>query len=155
MQLIWCLHASTNYTSLTHCPQLSSAPCVGPHAAVSSAFGGRCIPCTHAKHNSNHPRMQSPPQMSAMGVGSLPDELLLSSWLLLVLWGSHPQPTMGAAVAPACNQRNVAPQVTNSPAEALWKRCLGGCKKNQLLERSFNFARLLQLLASCTQLQQT
>ena len=76
MQLIWCLHASTNYISLTHCLQLSSAPCLGPHAAVSSAFGGRCIPCTHAKHNSNHPRMQSPPQMSAMGVGSLPDELL-------------------------------------------------------------------------------
>jgi hypothetical protein len=112
MQLIWCLHASTNYTSLTHCPQLSSAPCVGPHAAVSSAFGGRCIPCTHAKHNSNHPRMQSPPQMSAMGVGSLPDELLLSSWLLLVLWGSYPRPTMGAAVAPAV--ANATPH-RNSP----------------------------------------
>jgi hypothetical protein len=112
MQLIWCLHASTNYTSLTHCPQLSSVPCVGPHAAVSSAFGGRCIPCTHAKHNSNQPRMRSPPQMSAMGVGSLPDELLLSSWLLLVLWGSYPRPTMGAAVAPAV--ANATPH-RNSP----------------------------------------
>ena len=126
---------------------------MGPHAAVSSAFGGRRIPCTHAKHNNNHPRMQSPPQMSAMGVGSLPDELLLSSWLLLVLWGSYPRPTTGAPppVAPTCSRQNTAQPVEDSPARAFPKRRLGGGRKNQLLRRILKFSPLLQLQESYSQ----